>query len=187
MSRDGQDEALEQHDEPTPDRPLVSSHHWVDQAPTLHQLAAARCRQGLSLRCVAKRLGLTIAEARQQEEERRDLRLSDLYAWQAALDVPLSELLREPDDSLSPQVLDRARMLRVMKTVQALRAQAKTKAQQRLAETLVEQLVDLMPELRTVSAWPSVGQRRTSDEMGRIVENPIPEYWTREGRSNAEG
>jgi transcriptional regulator with XRE-family HTH domain len=136
---------------------------------------------------VAKRLGKSITEVRDQENERRDLLLSELYAWRAALDVPLSELLREPDDSLSSQVLDRARMLRVMKTAQALRGQAKTKAQRRLAETLVEQLVDLMPELRSVPAWPSVGQRRKSDEMGRksdemgrIGENPIPDNWGHE-------
>jgi hypothetical protein len=131
----------------------------------------------LSLRAVAKRLGTTIAEARRQEEAYTDLRLSELYAWQSALEVPLVELLCEPDDALSPQVLDRARMLRVMKTAQALRAKAKTKAQLSLADTLVSQLVDLMPELKSVSAWPSVGQRRTGDELGRIVENPISENW----------
>jgi transcriptional regulator with XRE-family HTH domain len=147
----------------------------------LHQLSEARRRQGLSMRCVAKRLQTSIAEVRQQEDVQHDLKLSDLYRWQAALQVPLDELLYEPDEALSPRILDRARMLRVMKTAQAMRSQARSPGLKRLAETLVQQLLDLMPELESVSAWPSVGQRRTSDEMGKIVENPIPEHWFHEG------
>jgi hypothetical protein len=30
-----------------------------------------------------------------------------------------------------------------------------------------------MPELKEVSPWHSVGQRRSLDEMGRIAENPL--------------
>ena len=146
----------------------------------LHQLQAARERQGLSLRCVARRLGLTVTEAREKELQDSDLMLSELYAWQAALEVPMDELLNELDDKLSPRVLDRARLLRVMKTVQALRAATRTPAQTQLADTLYGQLVDLMPELRSVAAWPTVGQRRTGEELGRIVENPISEQWIHE-------
>ena len=40
---------------------------------------------------------------------------------------------------------------------------------------LIAQLVELMPELEEVSAWHSVGQRRTQEEMGRIVERTIPD------------
>ena len=43
----------------------------------------------------------------------------------------------------------------------------------RMAENLVEQLLELMPELKEVSPWHSVGQRRSLDEMGRIAENQI--------------
>ena len=40
---------------------------------------------------------------------------------------------------------------------------------------LVGQLIDLMPELAEVSAWHSVGQRRTQDELGRIAEQSLPD------------
>jgi hypothetical protein len=40
---------------------------------------------------------------------------------------------------------------------------------------LISQLVELMPELQEVSAWHSVGQRRTQEEMGRIIERTIPD------------
>ena len=169
------------HDEQKQPAPLGSrtrdTNSSTGREKPLQHLSAARRRQGLSLRCVAKRLNTTIADVRDQEDENRDLLLSELYAWQQVLEVPISELLAEPDDSLSPQVLDRARMLRVMKTARAVRSHAKTAEQQHLAETLLDQLTDVMPELKSVSAWPSVGQRRTSDEMGKIVENPIPENW----------
>jgi len=142
-----------------------------------HQLAEVRNRQGLSQRCVANRLGISVAEVREQEEPSFDLTISQLYRWQAALDVPVDELLNELEDTLLPDVKGRARMLRVMKTAQAVQSHARTGTQQQLAETLVDQLIDAMPELRAVSAWPSVGQRRTSEDFGRIVENPISEQW----------
>ena len=146
----------------------------------LHQLGAARRRQGLSIRCVAQRLGKTVSEVRNQEEEQADLLVSELYRWQAALEVPIEELLSEPKDSLSPRVLARARLLKVMKTAMAICRQARSETERRLARLLVEQLLEIMPELKEVSAWPTVGHRRSSDEMGRIAENPISEDWLHE-------
>jgi hypothetical protein len=32
-----------------------------------------------------------------------------------------------------------------------------------------------MPELKDVSPWHSVGQRRTQHELGRIAEHPLPD------------
>src|SRR5262245_25108186 len=80
----------------------------------LQKLSEARRRQGLSVRCVAQRLGRTVSEVRAQEEEHADLLISELYRWQAALEVPIEELLEDPDDTLSPRVLTRARLLKVM-------------------------------------------------------------------------
>lgn len=143
----------------------------------LHQLRVTRRRQGLSLRCVAKRMNLPISTVRAQEEHRLELTLSDLYRWQEVLEVPLSELLSEPIDDLSDNVLDRARMLRVMKTARSIHGKATTQEKHELAETLVSQLLQVMPELESIAAWPSVGQRRTRDEPGRIAENVISDDW----------
>lgn len=146
----------------------------------LHQLGPARRRQGLSVRCVAQRLERTVSEVRAQEDEYADLTVSELYRWQAALDVPLEELLHEPQDSLSSRVLTRARLLRIMKTAIAIRRQARSEAERRLARLLVEQLLELMPELKEVSGWPAVGHRRTAEEVGRIAENPVSDDWIHE-------
>ncbi len=146
----------------------------------LQKLSSARHRQGLSIRCVAQRLGRTVSEIRAQEDERADLLVSELYRWQAALEVPIEELLHEPDDSLSPRVLMRAQLLKVMKTAMAIRRQARSEAERRLARLLIEQLLEIMPELKEVSGWPAVGHRRRADEVGRIGENPISDDWLHE-------
>ncbi len=48
----------------------------------------------------------SVEEVRQQESENSDLPLSTLYAWQKVLDVPVAELLVEPDDGLPSSISD---------------------------------------------------------------------------------
>jgi len=134
-----------------------------------HRLRAVRIQQGMSLRTVARRMNIDVAVARVQEQESSDLLLSDLCKWQQALGVPIAELLVEPDDGLSAPILNRAKLVRVMKTAVSILERAKQLAISRLAQTLVNQLSDLMPELREVTGWPAVGQRRRLDEYGRAV------------------
>jgi hypothetical protein len=105
-----------------------------------------------------------------QEIESSDLRLSDLYRWEAVLGVPVCELLLDSGTELSRPIMERARMVRIMKTVKSLHENAPTAAIRRLAETLVNQLVEIMPELTEVSPWHSVGQRRSLNEFGRAAE-----------------
>ncbi len=150
------------------------------QGRSLHQLGEARRRQGLSARCVAQRLNMSVGEVRAQEAEEKDILLSELYRWQSVLDVPLEELLKDPQDALSPRVMMRARMLRVMKTARALRAQSRSESERRLSKLLISQLIEIMPELKEVAAWPTVGHRRTADEVGRIAEHPVPDDFMNE-------
>lgn len=141
----------------------------------LHRIAEVRQEQGVSVRSAARRLGLSMQEVRSQENPACDLSLSQLHQWQEVLEVPLADLLLDSAGPLSTPVSQRARMLRVMKTVKALAESAHEPPVQRLAAMLINQLVEVMPELQEVSAWHSVGQRRTQDEMGRIVERTIPD------------
>jgi transcriptional regulator with XRE-family HTH domain len=142
---------------------------------SMHRISEVRQEQGVSVRSAARRLGLSMQEVRAQENPTADLRLSQLHQWQQVLEVPLADLLLDTEAPLSTPVSQRARMLRVMKTVKALAESAHEQPVQRLATMLINQLVELMPELQEVSAWHSVGQRRTQDEMGRIVERTIPD------------
>lgn len=136
----------------------------------MHRLKEVRRRQGVSLRRVARHMKRDIRDVKQQEETHSDLSLSELYQWQQALDVPVAELLVDLDAPLSAPVMERARMVKLMKTAAAIREKADHGSVRRMADTLIEQLIEIMPELRGVSAWHAVGQRRTLDELGRAVE-----------------
>jgi transcriptional regulator with XRE-family HTH domain len=136
--------------------------------PTLHRIAQVRRQQGMSLRTVAKRLGTNIGHLRAQEQS-NDLKLSDLQRWHEALEVPLSELVEEPGLELSSCVQQRARLVRIMKTAAAIKEADELRSIGTLTQTLIDELVAIMPELKDVAAWHSVGQRRGLDEFGRIM------------------
>ena len=141
----------------------------------MHRIAEVREQQGVSLRSASRQIGKDVRELRRQEDETSDLTLSELYAWQQVLGVPAADLLSEPNPTLSRPVLERARMVKVMKTVKAIQECARTAATQRLAQTLFEQLVEIMPELAEVGAWHSVGQRRSLNEFGKAAERLFSE------------
>ncbi len=71
--------------------------------------------------------------------------------------------------------MTRARLLRIMKTVRAIKETATSASIQRFATMLEQQLVELMPELKDVSAWHSIGQRRSPNEVGRTAERVLPD------------
>ena len=143
----------------------------------MHRVRTVRLQQGVSLRSAARQTGTDIRQLRLQEQETTDLRLSDLHKWQKALDVPLTELMVEPDEPLSRPVMERARMIRLMKTVLAIKEEASEEANpdriQRMAEMLGEQLTEVMPELEHVSAWHTFGQRRSLDEQGVVTQRQL--------------
>jgi len=138
----------------------------ASNGPPLHGQAVMRKRQGLSRRTVARRLNLEIEQVRHQEEDTTDLPLSVLYAWQKALDVPVAELLAEADDSLSTPILERSQLVRLMKTVLAIQRQTKQESVRRMTQTMVAQLIEIMPELADVAPWHAVGKRRRLSELG---------------------
>ncbi len=146
-----------------------------DGPRNLHRIADARRHQGISVRSAARRMGTSMDQVRRQEDPHCDLALSDLYRWQEALEVPVVDLLVDSHAPLSEPVMTRARLLRIMKTVKAIQESASVVSIQRFATMLEQQLVELMPELSNVSAWHSVGQRRSPGEMGRTAERIIPD------------
>ena len=140
----------------------------------LHRIAAVRRRQGVALRTVARVLNVDVEEAARLEQEHSDMPLSMLQKWQEVLDVPVSELLVESDEILSAPVLERARLLRVMKTAATILEKADSPRVRRLSETLIKQLVEIMPELEGIGPWHEyAGPRRRRDECGRILERQV--------------
>jgi transcriptional regulator with XRE-family HTH domain len=141
----------------------------------LHRVADVRRRQGVTLRNVARRLGVPLAVVRRQEQADCDLRLSELHRWQQVLDVPVAELLVESEGQLSGPVLERSRMVKLMKTAAAIRERTAGTAIGRMVEMLVEQILEIMPELSDVTPWHTVGQRRTLDDVGRTAQTLVSE------------
>src|SRR3989441_396555 len=86
------------HDHPT---------RSVGPGQALHRIQEVRRLQGMSLRTAARQLGTDIRSIRAQEQATTDLRLTDIYNWQRALDVPISELLVDEDEPLSRPVRER--------------------------------------------------------------------------------
>jgi transcriptional regulator with XRE-family HTH domain len=140
----------------------------------LHRIRTIRQQQGITLRCAARRLNLSIDQVKAQEAEMADMLLTMLYRWQEVLGVPVADLLVDEGNPLSEPVLKRAQLVRVMKTAAAIFAHVESEPVQRLAQMLVDQLIEIMPELKEVSPWHAVGQRRTREDVGRVAENPFP-------------
>ena len=141
----------------------------------LHRVGTVRRLQEISRRTVARRLNVDVATVKLQERETADMPLSRLYEWQEVLEVPISELLVEAGDPLATPVLRRAQLVRVMKTAMAMMEEAEQAPIRRMAQTLVEQLVEIMPELEGVSPWHAVGQRRRRDELGQAAQRRLSE------------
>ena len=144
----------------------------TDSQP-LHRLAAVRRQQGVSRHAVARRLKIDVEQVRQQESESSDLPLSTLYAWQNILDVPIAELLVEPGDGLPSSILMRSQLLRLMKTVQTILEKTKQESVRRMAQTMVGQLVEIMPELADVGAWNIGGRQRRRSELGVAAQRRL--------------
>ncbi|MGA2616089.1 MAG: helix-turn-helix transcriptional regulator [Thermoguttaceae bacterium] len=145
----------------------------LECAHPLHRLGAARRQEHISRRNVARRLGITVRDVRRQECTTTDLPLSVLHKWAQVLSLPVAELVQEPDDSLSPPLFNRARLVLVMKTAMAILEQTGDPQTKQLAQTMVEQLTEIMPELGGVSAWHAVGKRRSPDELGIAAERSL--------------
>jgi len=139
----------------------------------LHRLAEIRRRQGVTRRTLARRLNTDIGTIKLQEQPNADLSLSTLFAWQEVLDVPVCELLVEADEPLSTPVLKRAQLVRIMKTAAAIQERSQQTGVKRMAQMLIEQLCEIMPELSGVSPWHTVGRRRTQDELGQAAQRRI--------------
>ena len=139
----------------------------------LHRLASVRRLQGISRRTVAARMNVDAVVVRREEIETADLSLSKLYQWQKAMGVPINELLVESEDSLSHPLLKQARLVRLMKTALAIREQAEQEPVHLMAQTLIDQLIEMTPELQGVSRWHAVGNRRRPEELGAAAQRGL--------------
>ena len=112
----------------------------------MHRLAEVRRAKGMSRRVLAQRLGITVEELRVKEAS-ADVPISTLCRWAAALEVPITDLVVEPDESATMTRLPRLLAARLMKVAAKLRDRSRRRGIQRLAQTFVEQLTEILPDL----------------------------------------
>ena len=112
----------------------------------LHRLATVRRAKGVSRYDVARLLGTTIEKIRLQEEA-ADLSISTLTSWAAALNVAVTDLVVEPDECLQETQLARPQAERLLRLAAKLRDHSRRRSIQRLAQTFVDQLAEIQPEL----------------------------------------
>lgn len=136
----------------------------------MHRLMEVRRREEVSQALVANRLGIDLPMVKLQECESSDILLSTLYQWQEVLNVPLTELLTPEDDALSPAIEKRANLVRIMKTVVSISEQSAEQSIRYMAQTMINQLIELMPELEGIQAWRLHGKKRKLTELGRVAE-----------------
>ena len=94
----------------------------------------------------------------------------------------MTELLVEPSEPLSPPVMKRAQMVRLMKTARAILQRSRETTIRRMAEVLVDQLIELMPELTDVTPWPEIGQPRGLNDLGQVVHRRLSDAALEEPR-----
>lgn len=154
------------------DDTVISSSIPVNPTPRtqgLHRLREVRREQGVSARRAAQLLGISIEQLRHEEDPETDLSLTQLFEWQKLLEVPASDLLTEPHAPLSAPVMRRAQLVRLMKTVQAIAERTSQSSVRRLSETMINQLIEIMPELDGITPWHSL-DRRTQNQNSRVLE-----------------
>ena len=113
-------------------------------ARKLHRIATVRKNLGVSLPSVASKLGVDITSIKSQENETTDLHVSELLAWQKALDVSLDELLVDPLMPVSRPKLDRACVLRMINTATEIHQSASRAKTKRQAAYLISQLNEFL-------------------------------------------
>jgi transcriptional regulator with XRE-family HTH domain len=134
----------------------------LECGPPLHRLGEARRQEDVSRRNVARHLGITVEDVRRQECQTTDLPLSVLHKWANAMDLPVAELVVEQDDSFSMPVFNRVCLMRAMRTAMAILERTGNPQTKRLAQTMVDQLMEITPELRRMNGTETNG--RVNDE-----------------------
>ncbi len=146
-----------------------------------HYIAEVLKNQRISVAFCAKRLGVSEEEVLRQLDPKSNLTLNQLFDWSEVLEVPLPELLPF-DSSTADPIRNRALLLRIMKTARQVQSLSVHTTVQYAAETLILQLLELVPDFAMIEAWPSVGQsrvakvdglstRRVDSETSKMIEN----------------
>ena len=141
----------------------------------LHRLAEVRRAKGVPRRVLAERLGISVEELREQEES-ADLSIGTISQWAAVLNVPITELVVEPGEGLAPTRLAHSQATRLMKVAVKLRNRTRRRCVQRLAQTFVDQLAEILPALQQLARREHFRPRRSHPQPPAGSPRSNPEH-----------
>jgi transcriptional regulator with XRE-family HTH domain len=124
----------------------------------MHRLAAVRRAKRVSCYELARLLGTTVEMVRLQEEA-ADLSISTLNAWAAALNVPVTDLVVDPEEWLPSTDLAKPQAEKLLQLAVKLRDRSRRRSIQRLAQTFVDQLTEMQPALNPAGDGNGNGRR----------------------------
>ena len=172
------DDALD----PQPCKEDIAGSEATNSSVVLHRLTEVRRALGIPRRVLARRLGTSVRELRAKEKS-ADLTLGTLCQWAAALNVPVTELVVERDECLAPTHLAQAQATRLMKVAAKLRDRARRRSVQRLAQTFVEQLAEILPVLEQLAQKNHCRSRRPSQSPASLPSRMSEDVFTRRRES----
>ena len=91
-------------------------------------------------------------------------------------------IARRTDDDLTSSILLRSQLVRLMKTVRTILEKAKQDSVRWIAQTMINQLVEIMPELSEVGVWNVGGRQRRRSELGVAAERRLATDCSSSGR-----
>jgi transcriptional regulator with XRE-family HTH domain len=140
----------------------------------LHRLAEVRRRKRVTRKQLAEALRVDVEAVRQQEDESCDLRLSTLYQWQRLLGAPIGELLVDAGHPLALPPLGKRRISGMMKAALTILRESRQPMIRRMASTLLNQLLEMAPQLEGFVAAQGVSPSRNLDSQGRLLPGGLP-------------
>jgi hypothetical protein len=69
----------------------------------------------------------------------------------------------------------RAQLIHLMKTALSIVEQRHNVSLRRMAQRMVDQLIEIMPELADITPLPAAGRPRGPDDYGRAAECTVPD------------
>ncbi len=141
-------------------------------------------REGHSDRVVQLRCGLSCKELHELTKPNKDLTISQLQMFSAALEVPIAELVEDVMMDEVPRL--RGALLRILKIANYLEERIAEK-NKTLTESIRNIVLDMVPEFEKLDTpiLHTFGVHRGFDELGRAAhfEIPIVEFF-REARQH---
>lgn len=126
--------------------------HW-------NHVRDARFRERLSLRTVAKRLGITASEAARREAPENDMRMSEIHAWSEALRVPPNELVFGVAEQQDAEISARACLVRTARLLHRVQKRVPDRDIRREAASMINEIIEAMPEVQSLlESWSSTSR-----------------------------